>query len=64
MQYLNSTVSKEREGDDDDEREIVTIPPVPDALVIVSNCVFPLMLISVISDASNSATESVEIDLN
>ena len=63
MQYLNSTVLNEREGEEYC-RAICTIPPSPEALVIVSNCVFPLMLMSEISDASRSGTESVESDLN
>ena len=63
MQDVNSTALKESE-EEDEAREIFTIPPVPEALLIVSNCVPSAMLMSVISDASSSATESVESDLN
>ena len=58
---MKSTVSKERE-EDDDASDILTIPPSPEDLVIVSNCVPPVTLISV-TEASTSGTESVEIDL-
>ena len=59
---MKSTVSNERE-EEAAERDIFTMPPSPDALVIVSNFVFWLMLISV-TEACRRATESVESDLN
>ena len=61
-QEMKSTALMER--DEEDDKEIFTIPPVPEALLIVSNCVPSAMLMSVISDASRSGTEFVEIEVN
>ena len=76
VQAIKSTVSKERERErerereeaeeeeEEEERDTFTMPPVPNAPAIISNCVCPLMLMSGISDTSSNATESVEIDLD